>query len=839
MAEWYEPKRLLPAIATFGASELFRGNDIGSNPYRSSNYTNSERYDPGAFNQETGEGRTETSLEPAQQGEQGAVYLPGQGWMKPGTPKQVYSPTEKNMNYYGQRADAAQQRGAAQYNPGVANFSRNMQGSVYGEYDAAMRGQRPSVAEAQYQSSLDRNIAAQQASAASARGGAASRISAQRAAAEQGANMLGRSSADLAALRASEIAQARAGAAGLSSTMRAADEARAQQQLQADMYQRAINDQYSLGLYGQRQRATELGMQGAMGRQQFQAGEHGRSEGINYGANKDAANREMEWTQALAEGGGGILSSAATGKSDARAKEAAYRQGFQDGSKGGGMQYGAKSTKQPQVAPGSQLLKKSDGGATPERPREIVQPTEIEEVAQDRFDEPFRKWEEEKKQQADAEHERGALMQLQAIANKPAPTAAAPAAMIPYPQITPPEQDGAKPAYKTGFGALGQGIGSVMARSRSDERAKKAKESQGFGAMYRTLSTPNSVSGGGNEKVYDLGTVSDVWRKSLEEEEPQANPMGLPQLASGASGAGGGVQPAMKPPMPMSYGGGKRQKPLSLDEQARQLAMQVEAQGAAMQAAPTAVEPSLQASYSAPPINMSPTISPDAYAVSDKEAKEAAYSQGAEDMRKTIQSYAPRYDAHESGANESTSETAPRSPDPQAIAPGVIARMTAKPTGMAAANQFVSGMPAVRATDQKLTGFGQKLDEKYPRLNKAAMSVNKFFTPQVEDYMEAPSDKRAKTGVKGDELKGALDSMEPYTFNYKPGMGPPGRHASIMAQDAERNPISSSFVRRDPQGMRVIDTPLATNFNLAAESLSNQRLNRIEDRLGLRYGRRG
>lgn len=127
--------------------------------------------------------------------------------------------------------------------------ARQRQAKAADQYWLMANGQGPSVANALYQRGINDQQAAFQSMAASARGGAANAIAAQRAAMEQSANLGRRSLAEVAALRAQEQQQAMAGYAGAANALRQADAARvgqsaywASQQAGLDAQQRARND---------------------------------------------------------------------------------------------------------------------------------------------------------------------------------------------------------------------------------------------------------------------------------------------------------------------------------------------------------------------------------------------------------------------------------------------------------------------------------------------------------------------------------------------------------------------------------------------------------------------
>ena len=90
-----------------------------------------------------------------------------------------------------------------------ARRSRAQQSRDLGLMRSAAQGEAPSVAEQQLKQGAEQSIKAQQAAAASARGGAGARAAANRQAAFQGAETMTQTNQQAAALRAGEMAQAR------------------------------------------------------------------------------------------------------------------------------------------------------------------------------------------------------------------------------------------------------------------------------------------------------------------------------------------------------------------------------------------------------------------------------------------------------------------------------------------------------------------------------------------------------------------------------------------------------------------------------------------------------
>jgi hypothetical protein len=57
-----------------------------------------------------------------------------------------------------------------------------------------------------------------------------------------------------------------------------------------------------------------------------------------------------------------------------------------------------------------------------------------------------------------------------------------------------------------------------------------------------------------------------------------------------------------------------------------------------------------------------------------------------------------------------------------------------------------------------------------------------------------------------DQMTSALGALHPYSYEYKPGMGPPGPNVGPMAQEMAANPITATAVQRDPEsGLLALD----------------------------------
>lgn len=86
-----------------------------------------------------------------------------------------------------------------------------------------------------------------------------------------------------------------------------------------------------------------------------------------------------------------------------------------------------------------------------------------------------------------------------------------------------------------------------------------------------------------------------------------------------------------------------------------------------------------------------------------------------------------------------------------------------------------------------------------------------------------------------EEKDAAANALKPVTYEYKPearAMGMPGgRVAGIIAQDAERAPLSKTMVDDTPQG-KMVDQVKATSLALALVGRMNERLRALEGKRG-------
>jgi hypothetical protein len=103
----------------------------------------------------------------------------------------------------------------------------------------------------------------------------------------------------------------------------------------------------------------------------------------------------------------------------------------------------------------------------------------------------------------------------------------------------------------------------------------------------------------------------------------------------------------------------------------------------------------------------------------------------------------------------------------------------------------------------------------------------------------ALSDERVKQDIKPGGLAAsqAVGEIEPQSWEYKPGFGPPGERVGPMAQQLERTPAGASLVSNTPHG-KVVDTGGLAALATAATADQEQRLKKLESQLGLAGAKR-
>lgn len=136
--------------------------------------------------------------------------------------------------------------------------------------------------------------------------------------------------------------------------------------------------------------------------------------------------------------------------------------------------------------------------------------------------------------------------------------------------------------------------------------------------------------------------------------------------------------------------------------------------------------------------------------------------------------------------------------------------------------QFTDIMTGLQAENDTLTGIGSEI------FNRGVKSDARAKRNVGYTY----SDERQKMGAAGssNSATAAIDNAPAVSFEYKPGAGPPGRRAGIMAQDLERTPAGKAVVMDTPGG-KMVDGAQAATLALAALNESRQREKAMEQRV--------
>lgn len=136
--------------------------------------------------------------------------------------------------------------------------------------------------------------------------------------------------------------------------------------------------------------------------------------------------------------------------------------------------------------------------------------------------------------------------------------------------------------------------------------------------------------------------------------------------------------------------------------------------------------------------------------------------------------------------------------------------------------------------------FGERVTEL--RRNKSAnggFNIPAKHRPNtVDPFAEAPQ-YASKSGTIDPDVSATatLDAIQPSSFEYAPGAGPPGRRVGVMAQDLEKTPAGKAVVRDTPQG-KMVDTFGASTLALAGLAEARQREKNLEARLAAVEGQR-
>ena len=180
-----------------------------------------------------------------------------------------------------------------------------------GEYEAAIRGQRPSVAELQLQQAQDANASQALNLAASARGGVGAQMAAQRQAQQQNALAQQRTNQQAAQLRADEQARARGEASALYTQQ--AGETMQQQEFNTRMRaeQTQMNDARSNALLGYQQQQQRDIMAGTMAAEDARRQAYQDATRTNVEIDEAGRKRKQAFWGGLLGGGGSALAAGA------------------------------------------------------------------------------------------------------------------------------------------------------------------------------------------------------------------------------------------------------------------------------------------------------------------------------------------------------------------------------------------------------------------------------------------------------------------------------------------------------------------------------------------------
>lgn len=182
------------------------------------------------------------------------------------------------------------------------------------EYQAAVRGERPSVAELQLRQAQDANSAQALNLAASARGGVGAQMAAQRQAQQQNALAQQRTNAQAAQVRAEEQARARGELSVLYAQQ--AGETMQQQEFNTRMRadQRQANDARSNALIGYQQQQQRDIMAGTMAAEDARMQAYQDATKTNVDIDEAGRRRKQAFWGGLVGGGGSALAMGAGGR---------------------------------------------------------------------------------------------------------------------------------------------------------------------------------------------------------------------------------------------------------------------------------------------------------------------------------------------------------------------------------------------------------------------------------------------------------------------------------------------------------------------------------------------
>lgn len=152
------------------------------------------------------------------------------------------------------------------------------------------------------------------------------------------------------------------------------------------------------------------------------------------------------------------------------------------------------------------------------------------------------------------------------------------------------------------------------------------------------------------------------------------------------------------------------------------------------------------------------------------------------------------------------------------------------PSALDRAVDYVAGPDTIYS---KGIGDYQAKAPLHPRLREAV-----GLPLEVDRLTGLPKNLHRDINNKTDEVTSQLaHGLSPIEFEYKPGMGPPGRRPGVRAQVAEQFPITSSAVTRGADGLRRIDPAQGLSTALAGVGHLARKTSEMEDRIRSYLGR--
>ena len=109
------------------------------------------------------------------------------------------------------------------------------------------------------------------------------------------------------------------------------------------------------------------------------------------------------------------------------------------------------------------------------------------------------------------------------------------------------------------------------------------------------------------------------------------------------------------------------------------------------------------------------------------------------------------------------------------------------------------------------------------KANRPAKQKEADLASMMNDYAKSFSKSLGGGGI----VDQALNNAVPYSFDYKAGVGAPGRQLGVMAQDVANNPLTNAMVTPTPAGL-AINPAKAVGPLLGMAGRLNQRVSKLE-----------